>query len=286
MKVNHLKKIIEKVDELSRITNEIGESFNGKFGSELKLKGFVFLDLLLRINSNLEGIYLLLKPYNDQPELKYPIALVLRACLSDVLTGYYLLSFQKDEKSFENEIKVLGLDYLNYAKSMVKTEPLFSKLNSKELLESKIKENESILFDRYKEYIKSTEDGKIQFYSVAELRKTSKDELFIIRGERSRKPTDKNKFERLSHIRLLQDALYIYPLMRYYAQYQHYTFEGREINRVDPNENLKFFIQSIYYIGHAIRYFGGFIGAKQDSLERIVTLINSFEDFPGAMSKD
>jgi len=74
--------------------------------------------------------------------------------------------------------------------------------------------------------------------------------------------------------------------MRYYAQYQHYTFEARKINEVDPDENLNFFIQSIYYVGNAIFSFGKVIGADEKALILVDKVLSSFKDFPGAFNNN
>jgi hypothetical protein len=281
-----LNKIIDKIDNLSKITNEIIQSFSGKKGSELKLKRIVFLDLMYRIVSNLEGLYLLLKPYNESRELKFPIALVIRACLSDVLTGYYLMSFLKDEKSFNNELKVLGLDYISYLMDMSSVEPSFVRHESIEKMNEIIANQMKFIHNKYKEYIKTKDEGSIKLYSPAEIRQTSKPELFIFKNEINLKPTDKNKFERLFKIPMVDKISYIYPLMRYYAQYQHYSFEARQIIKSDPYENLKFFIQSIFYMVNAIFSFGKVVEADKGALDKINQLLKSFKDFPNALNTD
>jgi hypothetical protein len=279
-----LEKVIQLLDELSIRTNEIGQHFHGKKGSEIKLVGFVYLDLLQRINSNLEGLLVLLKNLKTSPELKIPISLILRGCLADVLTGYYLNSFLADDETFSNEIMVLGLDYINYAGDMIHNEPLFTapKISEDELKET-IKNKMKSFAANNDELIKSYNEDEDKWikYKVKELRETSSLKVFADDKERSFPPTDKFKFERLKSFVELKDASYVYVLMRFFAQFQHYAYYNRNVLELDILENFKLIIQSLYYINHAVLDFSRIIKADKDLLDKVRSLLENYKDLSG-----
>ena len=279
-----LQKLIPIINNLSLETNKIGTSFQGKKGSEIKLSGFVFLDLMSRINANLEALLLLLKKLAVSDELKSPIALLLRACLSDVLTGYYLYTYMKDEQTFENEVKVLGLDFTGYLIAMAENE---SFLSAKHLSESDrgrlILDLKNQLAQKYSDTIKSVDQstGKVEKFTRAEIRNTS-DPKYLLNGESIKDQiTDEKKYKRLRNFEDLENVSYVYILMRYYAQFQHYSFYNREVSKIDVFNNFPFFVQTFFYITGAVLTFGKLIEAEKDQLEKVEKLLEKFVGFRG-----
>lgn len=284
-----LEKLILLIDKLSISTNKIGVSFHGKKGSELKLKGFIYLDLMQRINANLEALLVLLKGLNTSPEFKSSIAIILRTCLSDVLTGYYLYTFMKDETSFENEVKVLGIDYANYIIAMVEDEPKFnphniSKTNKIEYIKQKKNQIASDYTDLIKDYDEDT--GKLTKYKPADLRANSSSELFFSEADKKSPITDKHKYERLLKFDVLFNQAYIYILIRFYAQFHHYGYFNREVNKLDLLSNFAFVVQSFHQITAAILTFGGFIEADSKLLANVEEILAEFEGFYGLTKKE
>lgn len=285
---DQLSKLTPIVEMLSKQTNEIGMSFSGKKGTDIGLKGFVFLDLLHRINANLEALLLLLKQLAVSQELKSPIALLLRTCLSDVLTGYYLYTFLKDEKTFENEVKVLGLDYVSYMEIMIENEPRFGpKKLSGEKLAQEIHKKKLFIASAHKDLIKSIDEdtGKFIKYKPEELREDSSTELLLYEGMKAT-INDKSKYERLLRFSSLSDLAYVYVLMRFYAQYQHYGFYNRNVMLLDPFDNFSFIVQSFYYINGAVHSFGAFIDADKALLEKVLNLLDSYKELSGLVDKN
>lgn len=283
-----LEKLIPLIDELSIRTNEIGLSFHGKYGREIKLKGFVYLDLMQRINANLEALLLLLKKFKESPELKSPIAILLRACLSDVLTGYYLYTFMKDKVTFENEVKVLGLDYASYMISMIENELKFTSGNlSVSERQSLMNKRKKQIADKYPDLIKSYDEqsGKVVKYKRAEIRDSSNPKFFFSDKQKNNPITDISKYDRLLKFQPLRDLAYVYVLMRFYAQFQHYAFFNRDVNLLDSFDNFKFMVQSFYYITGAIHSFGSLIDADESLLNEIDIILNSYKGLKGLSKK-
>ncbi len=101
------------------------------------------------------------------------------------LTGNYLYTFVKDEVSFENEVKVIGLDYAKYLTAMVDNEPNFTarELNRSEQEVIKKEKKLQILTespDLFKSYDEET--GKLEKFKPEELRINS-DPKFFFPGE-------------------------------------------------------------------------------------------------------
>jgi hypothetical protein len=283
-----LEKLIILVDELSINTNRIGLSFNGKKFREIKLKGFIYLDLLHRINSNLEALIVLLKKIKISPEFKNSIAIILRTCLSDVLTGYYLYTFLKDETTFENEVKVLGIDYASYMIEMVTDEPKYIPFDiSEDKKGENINLNKKKIASRYSALIKSYDEttGILTRYKPSEIRITSDSELFLPEEDRNKSITDKRKYERLCKSNDLHDQAYIYILIKFYAQFHHYGYFNREVNQLNLLSNLAFVVQSFHQITAAILTFGALIDADIKLLDPIKNILAKFEGFYGLKKK-
>lgn len=279
-----LVKLIGLIDRLSISTNKIGVSFHGKKGSEIRLKGFVYLDLMQRINANLEGLLLMLKNLEKSPELKSSIALLLRACLEDILTGYYLYTYLKDETTFENEVNVLGLDYMNYVFTMIEEEPIFNPFKpTKEEIQKDILEKKKDVCTKYQVLIKSfnEETEELEKYSRFELRKTSSSELFPTDSDKKVPISAKNSYKRLRRFEILHNHSYVYVLMRFFAQFQHYAYFNREILKLDMLANFAFVVQSFHQITEAILTFGGLIETDSKLLKNVEDLVPEFVEFYG-----
>lgn len=81
------------------------------------------LELLKKVNANLEVVRDILKEFNnkDQVDKTYEtLSILFRTCLADCLTGLYLLS--SSETEFNEELDVLELDCVKYIKDMLPLE--------------------------------------------------------------------------------------------------------------------------------------------------------------------
>jgi len=222
------------IDQISRTITEYGKSFQGKKGKEIGgIRTFVFLDILGRINFYLEGLVQLYKQFIDQQDMRVPINLLFRSCMGDVLNGLYFLHFSNDEKSFENELDVLDVDYAKFSKFIIENEAKITKTVKEEELYDFIQ-------NKLNDYVKNnprifnSETGW-NLKSAAELRNDSKPELFIDNSHKNGALTEKVKFDIISSNEHLKHLSITYLLYRYFSQYQHYPLLVGELYMLKMN---------------------------------------------------
>lgn len=280
---NQIKLLTKIVDEVSVLVNETGALFKGKEIDEIKLEGFLYLDLIQKINANFEGLFVLLQSYEKSQELKTPLSLVCRCLLSDILTGYYLSSFIEDSESFKNEVNVLGLDYVGYIDFLLRNppnksiNPIFQEKKSDILKE---------ISNYYPDLIDSYDDKGLIKVSKKNLRKTTKDSFFPSEKEKNKRISDDYKFERLNQHNTLSDVSYIYHLLRYFSQFQHYCYQNRYTSNLPPNEVFNFIVQAAYYSVNALYTFFHILKVPEKNNIEIENYLMQFEAFPEAMVID
>ncbi len=83
------------------------------------------LTILQRIKSEFYPAILLFEQIKENGENLYPsIGLLLRACLMDIITFYYLTSFQKDKNTYRTELDVSDIDFFNNMDKLKKIEEI------------------------------------------------------------------------------------------------------------------------------------------------------------------
>lgn len=241
--------------------NCVGRSNHRKTIDEIGLKGFVFLDILQRIAPNLHGMDSLFREFIRYPEIRFSLNLVFRGILSDVLTGLYLTHFIDDPVSFENEVKVMDLDFAKFAKFIIDDEATLTgqiplegaKEHSEKYRAAYIKENEELFKDV----------DKWELKSHAELRATSKPELFIDPDHFKGSISDATKYKRIKHTHLGVT----YLLFRYFSQYQHYSYKGRTTLSMPVEYDMQKYYVSFMMINESVHVFCKLIGAEDKDLE-------------------
>ena len=230
-------------DLLIQLINLVGQRATGKPFTEKALMKNCIIDLLKKINANLNGFSILLDHFGEPNKnlLKIPLSLCLRGAVSDCLTGIYLYSLSEDTKSLENEVTLLSVDYAKYLRDaeefILRYVDKLDEAEVKEALDKwtiEFKKNQPQLF-------KSTDDAEWSFKKHDVIRNGSK-------FNPGKRVTEKDKFD---WIKLLDNDLEyvpLYMLFRSLSQYQHYSFASRNLIDEFPFEDFKRFVSGIALI--------------------------------------
>lgn len=228
--------IQESTIELIKVINYLGQdSTRHPISGNLLLKNLI-IDILKRVNANLNGFSILLNSFSKKKVKLFttPMALCMRGALGDCLTAIYLYSISEDKKTLSNEVKVLSIDYAKYLYDYHK---LILEIESSDEREIKIKmDNWIIDFKRNNSDIFNSLDNTWNLKTYDKLRSDSK---YI---KTKKKPTEKFKYEWLKEIPEGKNYTSLYVLFRYFSQHQHYNFANRvfiEDNTLDDFHNFK-----------------------------------------------
>jgi len=108
---------------------------------------------------NLYSISVLFEKYEQQP-ISSSISLLFRSCISDMVIGFYLLTFNKNKTALETEIHVLDASFLKYIKKVYPIEQELLLKDKDEVHKKKI-EFEEILKLQFKELLDDENDFKV-----------------------------------------------------------------------------------------------------------------------------
>lgn len=231
------------VEKLQIVINSIGFAYHG---TQVDLQKEVYLTLLNRIGINISLINHLSRVFYEE-NISSSIALLFRACISDMLLGYYLLIFKSDKNTFSGEIKIKETEFLKYVR---KVSPMEQELLSETEEEFEVRKQEIFLFlkENYSDLIEDANiDADFRVKSVLKIRSESNSNAELFGESFSKPPTEDYMFDQLfRHKSDLTDYYKsIYTVWRYFAQFQHYSFTGRHFI-ADQKENfLYYFIQSL-----------------------------------------
>lgn len=237
---NTLDLIKEECSYLAEVIDKIGFRFKGR---QLSRTTESFIILFNRMMCNLYSISVLIEKYKTQP-ISNSLSLLFRSCISDMIIGFYLLTFKGKDPEMENEIRVLDSSFLKYVK---KVSPLEQEILSKDgnELEKRLEENEIIVNDSFQELLDIDEQYKVlnarrireKFYS-----KTSEFEGDLYKSNLS----EEKMFEFLiSKSKTPFASLYIY--YRFFSQFQHFTHAGKELFHLSKSEFSYYFLYTLVY---------------------------------------
>jgi len=234
--------------------NSIGYSFNGR---KVDLVQDVYLSLLNRIGVNIASINHLSKVFHEE-NVSNSIALLFRACISDIIFGYYLIDYINDKESFDGEIRVKNVEFLKYIQ---KVGPKEQEILSKKTDKIQIDFNELIV-NNFKDYVKEIDDnGKITFKNNSEIRKESKSKVVYLNNNLNFKLTEEYIFENLKNKDSKTadhfDSIYIF--WKYYSQFQHFSHLGKVILYYKKENFLYDFMTSLLEAYHFISVIQRFV---------------------------
>ncbi|MEI6697188.1 MAG: hypothetical protein WCO13_14125 [Bacteroidota bacterium] len=263
------------IDTLSTTITEIGKTYDGVKGSKIGgIRTFVFLDILQRINYNLEGLVQLYNQFIVQEDMRFPINMLFRGCLSDVLTGLYFLHFFEDENSFINEINVMNLDFAKFSKFIIENEPYIIKTIDEEKIEEFIQFNKEKYIKSNPVLFRSENDWEIK--KALELRTDSVDKFFINAKNKNGDINESTKFDVILSNENLKHLTPTYLLFRYFSQYQHYSFNGRKTLIIDTEYDIQKYFVTIMMINESIHMFCKIIGVKDEMLVHLREIADEY----------
>lgn len=203
------------IDSLIGAIDTIGSPFGTKSPSLIQK---TYLDLIRRIKCALIGISAQLMHWPEIPELKVPVSLLFRACVTDILLLLYLKTIQESPDAFENEIRLLDKSYIKFAHDFIKnggisTEPdaIDQQLQALHAAATRA----GIINDGYPSFRQR---------SVLDIRGPKQDSPLLV--DAALYAADLGPKTQLEHLRNTTgygDLAEIYWLYRHFSQYEHYA---------------------------------------------------------------
>jgi hypothetical protein len=270
----------DNVELLREITNRLIISINrvgvkatrDSFEENVLLKNCI-IDLLKKINANLNGFSYLLIHFSDASKclIKIPIALCLRGALLDCMLGVYFYTFKSDEKSLLYELEVMNLDYAKFLKDTNE----FSLKYGYDLTDSQLKNELDkwiIDFKNKNSKIFKTSDNLWNLKSSKEIRKDSKFDNSV--------NSDKDKFIWIEKLDKDKKYVSLYFLFRYFSQYQHYCLANRTMIDENPETDFIKQVASVASICQSIWAFAFCLNQIDDEFKSDFSIIGEkFERF-------
>lgn len=233
-----IKVLQEKSIYLVQVINDIGKNLKNK---ETFVTVEVYIILYNRLMSNLYSISILLKEYEDQP-ISNSISLLFRSCISDILIGFYLLTFQNEPQTMLNEIKVLDAGFLKYIKKVLPIEQKFLSKDEKEA-EAKISHIEEFIKKVFDDLIEKNKEYKI--LNASQIRDKFKSNKSIFTNDHYNSIlTEEKMFEYLRNkVDPPFTSLFVY--WRFFSQFQHFTHAGKQLNYLSKSDFIYFFTHTL-----------------------------------------
>ncbi len=231
------------VFQLQRTINSIGLNYKDR---QVNIQIEVFISILNRIGINISSINHLSKTLHEE-QISSSIALLFRACLSDIILGHYLLSFKSDIITFENEIRVLNQSFLKkYVNDIYKVEQELLSTNEEDF-KNRVAEFNNILKEEFLDIL--VDDNLLKTKSAKKIRdefrsnKKYFNDMDVYNSELSESTMFKHLFAKKNDLENYYKQVKV--LWKYFSQFQHYTFPGRHFIN-DKKENfLLYFFQSL-----------------------------------------
>ncbi len=203
-----------------------------------------FLDIIVRIRLNCEGLENLLDCFKRDYRLKISISLLLRSIAADMLTILYLMTFYDKSdttcKAIKNELDIISSEYLYFLKKTIKEDhELLSTLNIKT---PSFEEKEKWFRKIAAELI--DENGKI--ISKSTIRQTTPENQKEGLKNHGIFLTENEKYDRIKKYGF-RDYGFIFLAFKYYSQFQHFTLMSKKFIEVKP-------FQDTYYMSLTLSY--------------------------------
>ncbi|MBC6612415.1 hypothetical protein H8B15_15940 [Hymenobacter sp. BT507] len=180
-----------------------------------------YLDLIRRIKASLMGILAQLNYWPEHGEMKVPITLLFRSCVTDVLLLLYLKTLEEHEATFENEVKLLDKPYIRFVESLIATGQLTGNDEDKAAALQAWYADEKVA-----PLIKLTEP-QMEFLNNAALRATSDlDLLKLEERELKSSLTTDSQYKHLAEHDDLKSLSDLYWLYKHGSQHEHYSRLG------------------------------------------------------------
>ena len=227
-----------------------------------------YLDLLRRIRCNLIGIAVQLTHWPAEPELKVPISLVMRTCLTDAITGLYLASFHQHEESFRNELHLLDRSYVKYLNFVADNLHLERPGEDPATVqqEAQILRDEMHLKGHHM-FVTDTVTGLPKLKTPSQLRDTSDLTLFKDPNAKSKDLTESDMFHQINALGTVQHLAYLYRLQRDLSQQHHYCPANRETIQFDGAYFCAQWFKSLLFVQEIVGMLSGLLETKSALLQ-------------------
>lgn len=297
MKVSEQQELmLNTIIEIYNTIHNEAKKYSGQKKSEIGLVKKTFLVLIERVGRTMEGIISLMEHNKDVLEYnRQPIMLLFRSIIEDLMVSTHLSNFVSDLVSFQNELNVINVDYINFSKFLITNEYYFEFSNPKyqgksmderkEISEKKMKEHLEIYSSFYKEQI-----GNYKIKKAGELRETSQEKFFLyknIEGEDLNFKKDRFSLGKIyeilkgiavsSNSEQLRQTAFSYLIYRTLSQYEHFTLDVSE-NVLNRNVEFELGIihSSIRQIILMMMPFFIILEMKPKELDKFHKLIDKF----------
>jgi hypothetical protein len=227
-----------------------------------------YLDLIRRIRCNLIGIAVQLTQWPTEPELKVPISLVMRTCLTDAITGLYLASFHQDEESFKNELHLLDRSYVKYLNFVADNlhlerpgeDPATVQQEAQTLRDEMHRKGQHM-------FVTDPTTGLLKLKTPSQLRDTSNLTLFKDPNAKNRDLTESDMFHQINALGSIQHLSFIYRLQRDLSQQHHYCPANRDTIQFDGAYFCAQWFKSLVFVQEIVGMLAGLLGTDQALLQ-------------------
>jgi hypothetical protein len=261
------------VDFLSNAIDSIGEPYGG---TRPALKEHTYLDLIRRIKCSLIGVSKLLESWPEQVEVKVPISLILRTCLTDMLLLLYLGTFDNSEDSFRNELLLLDIDYIKFVKTMIENDGI-AVPDSETDKDAYIKSTLDKLYAGASHLLKSATASTPK--KVEEIRATSDLQLFLVAEAYKQPLSERSMYEQIKAHPDITSLSPLYLIQRYFSQHQHYSPAGRDYIQHKPRFEFIQWVKAIAGIHDTVSIAASLLSARQEVIDAINQQTAAFYEY-------
>lgn len=285
-----MKDLINNIQLLCDILDEFA-AYQLKKSKNLNDLESVLNDLGFRIRVNMESSKYMVEQYDRNYEFAFPLALILRSVISDILTFCYAIRFydfksdEKDQPTLKNELNILDKDFVSGLFLAIEKEQEIVKYIP-EIQQQKSAEETRAMIDEFKKKLSHLFIGK-DFKSSKALRHTSLPEFFRNLKDRE-KPSgmmsETYKYDRIMEENFFSNFAMIMSVFKYYSALHHYSRLSKELLK-DQKRNMYylFLTMDLVYMTYII-YVQLFEKEDTQWLQKLTDLKKAFESVLKATS--
>lgn len=254
----HINRLIDGIDS-------IGMQFK-----QVNLIQQTYLDLLRRIRCNLLGVTVQLTQWPRMPELKVPVSLVFRTCLTDALTGLYLAGFQEHEDSFRNELEMLDRSYIKYIRFVADNLNLERpNINAVQVQQEAQDLRDEMHRKGQHMFIADPVSGVPKLKTPAQIRETSDLSLFKDAAAKNRDLNESDMFSQINALGAVQHLSFIYRLQRDLSQQHHYSPANRDTIQFDGAYFCAQWFKSLVFVQEIVGMLAFLAGVEEEFVKPV-----------------
>ncbi|SHJ40245.1 hypothetical protein SAMN02745146_3046 [Hymenobacter daecheongensis DSM 21074] len=219
-----------------------------------------YLDLFRRLKASLMGILAQLGYWPEYGEMKVPISLLFRSCVTDVLLLLFLKSLEQHEPTFENELHVLDTPYIKFVKGLLDADQLTTTEDAKQQALSKLYADAAYLIEETSPALK---------FKKSEVLRHGSDEELLKKGGRtfSSTLTTESQYTYLNKLPEFSSLSHLYWLYKHFSQHEHYSHAGSVIINLPQWFECLQWYKALYGCFRAVQLTSSRIGAEKVLIE-------------------